>query len=440
MIYLFEDFDTSSHDLYQSLKAAGYVFTAIAFNDDGFLPEDVLSPYNIYTRDTTKQRLPLYFNRVALPPFYEVRGTASSGEIYDGAILRGRIFYASPKRKRYIKIIDHLSPNGQVIASDHYDAYGHRFAQTSFDAHNHRTVKTYYDVHGAEVIVENFMTGDIILNKQGKMYIYKNKIDFVKAMIHDLGLDHERIVYNSLSLPFFLSESMPTLDTKPDLLFWQEEIKETVPGNMQAIIQGRSNRTAHIIVQRRDAYQKLLAMGVSSELIDPLGFIYHFSETSPDYHKALIMTNSDQLESIETIIKGCPHIQFYIGAITEMSSKLLSLGAYDHVHLYPNIKEHNVKKLFETCGLYLDINYANEILNSLREAFIHHQVIYGFEETLHDHTYIEKSHIYKKDQVDELVHLLNQMDETTYQHELEKQESNAFTSTKENYQHILEDL
>lgn len=440
MIYLFEDFDTSSHDLYQSLKAAGYDFTAIAFHDDGFLPEDVLSPYNLYTRDTTKQRLPLYFNRVALPPFYEVRGSASSGEIYDGAILRGRIFYASPKRKRYIKIIDHLSPNGQVIASDHYDVYGHRFAQTSFDAHNHRTVKTYYDVHGAEVIVENFMTGDIILNKQGKMYIYKNKIDFVKAMIHDLGLDHERIVYNSLSLPFFLSESMPTLDTKPDLLFWQEEIKETIPGNMQAIIQGRSNRTSHIIVQRRDAYQKLLAMGGSSELIDPLGFIYHFSETSPDYHKALIMTNSDHLESIETIIKGCPHIQFYIGTITEMSSKLLSLGAYDHVHLYPNIKEHNVKKLFETCGLYLDINYANEILNSLREAFIHHQVIYGFEETLHDHTYIEKSHIYTKDQVDELVHLLNQIDETTYQHELEKQESNAFASIKEDYQHILGDL
>ena len=184
MIYLFEDFDTSSRDLYQSLKAVGYDFTAIAFNDDGFLPEDVLSPYNLYTRDTTKQRLPLYFNRVALPPFYEVRGSASSGEIYDGAILRGRIFYASPKRKRYIKIIDHLSPSGQVIASDHYDVYGHRFAQTSFDAHNHRTVKTYYDVHGAEVIVENFMTGDIILNKQGKMYIYKNKIDFVKAMIH----------------------------------------------------------------------------------------------------------------------------------------------------------------------------------------------------------------------------------------------------------------
>ena len=83
MIYLFEYFDTSCHDFSQSLKAAGYAITAIAFHDDGFLPEDVLSPYNLYTRDTTKQRLPLYFNRVALPPFYELRGTASSGEIYD---------------------------------------------------------------------------------------------------------------------------------------------------------------------------------------------------------------------------------------------------------------------------------------------------------------------------------------------------------------------
>lgn len=438
MIYLFEDFDQSTQDLYHSLKAAHYDFIAIALNDDGYLPEDVISPYNYYTRDTTKRRLPLYFNRVKLPPYYEVRGTNASGEIYDGAILRGRIFYGEPKQKRYIKIIDHLSPSGDVIASDHYDIYGRRFAQTSFDAHKHRTTKTYYDIHDREVIVENFMTGDIILNKQGHMYIYKNKVDFVKAFIQDLGLSTRQIVYNSLSIPFFISESYAAEEEKRDILFWQEPIGNAIPGNMQSIINGSSGRTNTIIVQHRDVYTKMLELGVPQEIIHPLGFIYDFASHQPDPHKILIMTNSDQIESIEELIQACPTKQFYIGAITEMSSKLLSLSSYDHVHLYPNIKEHQVKQLFNDCGIYLDINYGNEILSALRQAFIHNQVIYGFKQTLHDTTYIATNHIFDKSELSQLCDLLNAMDQDSYQKALLMQKQMAFASTIEDYHNTLD--
>lgn len=438
MIFLFENYDVPTKDLYHSFRKAQINVTPIALNDDGFLDEDILSPYNYYTRDTTKRRLPLYFNRVELPEFFEIRATASMGEIYDGANLRGRIFYADPKNKRYIRIIDHLTPQGKAIASDHYDVYGRRFAQTTFNKDGKKVTKTYYDIHDREVIVENFVTGDIILNEQGRMYIYKNKVEFANAFLKKLGLENEVIFYNSLSIPFFVSEERVATQRK-DVLFWQEEIGDRIPGNMQGIIDGESN-TCKIIVQSRSAYQKMQSLGVPEDLMAPLGFIYEMSEHQGDPRKALIMTNSDQIESLEKIVMNCPETEFYIGAITEMSSKLLNFGNYENVHLYPNIKEHTVKKLFDECGLYLDINYANEILDALRNAFLHNQVILGFKETLHGQAYIMNSHVYDKEHVEDLITSINEMDKKRYQIELANQKKQANLATIKDYRRVLDSL
>jgi accessory Sec system glycosyltransferase GtfB len=438
MIYLFEKFDVPTKDLYHSLRKAHFDVTPIALDDDGFLNEEILSPYNYYTRDTTKRRLPRYFNRLEVPEFFEIRATASMAEIFDGANLRGRVFYAEPKNKRYVKIVDHLTPQGMAVASDHYDIYGHRFAQTTFNKDGKRVTKTYYDPYDREVIVENFVTGDIILNEQGRMYIYKSKVEFVNAFLKKLGLEDSVIFYNSLSVPFFVSEDRQTL-RKDDVLFWQEEIGDSIPGNMRGIIEGESH-TRKIIVQNPESYKKMLALGVPKDLMEPLGFIYEFSDHMGDPHKALIMTNSDHIESLEKLVMNAPEIQFYIGAITEMSSKLLNFGNYDNVHLYPNIKEHMVKKLFEECGLYLDINYANEILNALREAFLNNQVIYGFKETLHGHDYITENHIFAKDDVDALIAALRNMDEKNYREELEQQKKQANAADEQDYHRVLEPL
>ena len=438
MIFLFEKFDEKTRDLYISLKKANYQVTAIAMDDDGFLDEEIVSPFNYYTRDVTKPRLPRYFNRLDLPEFYEVRSTNSSGEIYDGARLKGRIFYAEPKQKRYVRIVDHVKSDGKVSCSDHYDVYGRRYAMTSFDGDNHKVTKTYYDIHDREVIVENFVTGDLILNHNGKIYIYRSKLDFIADFISQIGLDQEPIFYNSLSYPFFLSERMPQTKQKKDVLFWQENITDHIPGNMQGIVNGTSMRTGKIVVQSQDVYQRMLKLGVPEDQIAPLGFIYDFKKSNKDVHQALIMTNSDSIEGLKELVEGCPNIQFHIGAITEMSQKLLDYGHYRNVHLYPNIKNEQVKALFDRCAIYLDINNANEILNALRQAFIHEEVIYALRETIHNRTYTAPAHIYDLPHLKALIEKLQHYDQKIYQHDLAVQHDFAFVSTVDDYHQVLD--
>ncbi len=48
MINLFENYNQETQELHQSLKRAGYNHFTIVINDDGFLPDDVTSPYRFF--------------------------------------------------------------------------------------------------------------------------------------------------------------------------------------------------------------------------------------------------------------------------------------------------------------------------------------------------------------------------------------------------------
>jgi hypothetical protein len=89
-----------------------------------------------------------------------------------------------------------------------------------------------------------------------------------------------------------------------------------------------------------------------------------------------------------------------------MSGKLLKYGSYENVRLYPNITESHAKKLIENCQYYFDINYGGEILNAIREAFIHEMVIFAFEDTIHHHEYVAKEHIFNKGDMSSLMTVL----------------------------------
>ena len=59
------------------------------------------------------------------------------------------------------------------------------------------------------------------------------------------------------------------------------------------------------------------------------------------------------------------------------------LEKYENVVMYPNIKMSTVERLFWECDFYFDINHEGEIINALRKAFIHNQLIFAFNETAH---------------------------------------------------------
>lgn len=398
-VLLLDNYGESSHMLHQSFRSAGFTCPVIVIEDDGFLPEDVISLYQYFCGDFQKSnRSPgkaRYFNQIERPDYWEVSGNGSNGKVHDLQYERGRIFYAEPKHKRLVRVVDWLDEKGTIRFSDHYNRYGVLYARTIFNKDAKRFCKVYFDTEGRESLVENFVTQDIILNRDGRVYIFQNKMELVLKLLEELGAMGSRLFFNSLSTPLFVSERMPE-GRQEDVLFWQEEARNDIPGNMEMIISGRSKRTRAIYIQKKDSYEKLIKLGVSKEIVKLLGFVYTFSRKNTYQNEALICTNSDNIEKCEELIKALPDMRFHIAAITEMSSKLMGLSQYENVTLYPGASTGRIDELFDSCDYYLDINHGDEIVSAVKKAFLHDHLILGFKMTLHNKTLISDEHVFSE--------------------------------------------
>ena len=409
-VLLLDNYGEESGLLHQSFRKAGFTGPVIVIGDDGFFPEDVISVYQYFCGDFRESdKVPgraRYFNQINVPDYWEISGNNSDGRVHDLYRERGRIFYAEPKHKRLVRVVDWMDEKGTVRSSDHYNRYGTLYARTFFNKDGKRFCRAYFDAEGRETILENFVTHDIILNRDGRVYVIKSLVDLVLKILEEMGAMGSRIFYNSLSTPLFVSERMPA-DRKEDVLFWQEGARNDVPGNMQLILNGRAKRTKSIYVQKKDSYGKLVELGASREVLKPLGFAYAFERENTFQNEALICTNSDRIEKCEELIKALPQMRFHIAALTEMSSKLMSLSQYPNVTLYPGARTAKIMKLFDACDYYFDINYETEIMSAVKQAFLHNQLILGFKKTLHNRAYIAAEHVFDKHE--EMIAFLNKV-------------------------------
>ena len=138
-------------------------------------------------------------------------------------------------------------------------------------------------------------------------------------------------------------------------------------------------------------------------MLHKLGYVYPMKRVNKHRLEALICTNSDRIEKCVEIVEALPEMQFHIVALTEMSSKLMSMGGYDKVNLYTAIKRAILAELFETCDFYLDINHEGEIVSAIKQAFLNNQLIFAFNETIHNRNYIAADHIYDSKDVKRMI-------------------------------------
>ena len=388
IILLLDFFNRGSMDLLDSFKNAGIEVKPIVINDDGFLPEGVINVFEYFLGDFSKSGncsgKPLYFNQLKIPDYWEISANNTNGKIHDKEKLRGSIFFAHPTHKRFVRLVDYQDESDNVRCTEHYNKYGAMYARTVFNKKSEKVNKTYFDTEGREVIVENFITSDIILNYEDSTRIFKNRTEFVCFFIKLMGWQDNRIFFNSLSVPFFVSNALDCKDgLKRDLLFWQEGPRSDVPGNMMAIFFDKATRCERVVVQNISAYRKLLELGAPVEKISHLGFIYTFMKKNMGRPEALICTNTENVEKLKELVEALPGVKFHVTAITEMSAKLLAHEKYDNVIMYPNIKASTFERLLNQCDFYLDINNDGEILDATRQAFVYNLLILSFAETQH---------------------------------------------------------
>ena len=366
MIQLFDVYNQESQDLHYSLTEAGLSDLAVVIEPDGFLPDGVVSPFTYYLGyDSGK---PLYFNQVPVPDFWEIAGNNQFGTINDLNQERAVIHFADGLQARLVKKVE-------------------------------------WNIDQKEVILENHVTGDILLTLEGQgLRHFSGRVAFIIDFLQGLEVNLDHILFNSLSTSFLTSFHFPDKSGQ-DILVWQESLQDHIPGNMQLILENDQLRVKTIIISDYATYERALQLTDEKfhHKFSHLGYHYHFKRDNFVRPDALIVTNSDQLEQVEKLVESLPRVTFRIAAVTEMSSKLLDMLRYPNVVLYQNASPQKIQNLYQLSDIYLDINYGNELLQAVRQAFEHNQLILAFEETAHNRRYTAPNHIFAKEAVDDMI-------------------------------------
>ena len=403
MIQLFDVYNQESQDLHYSLTEAGLSDLAVVIEPDGFLPAGVVSPFTYYLGyDSGK---PLYFNQVPVPDFWEIVGNNQFGTINDLNQERAVIHFADGLQARLVTKVEWKTPAGRIFQVDHYNRFGACFAKTTFDASGQAIMTSYRNVDQKEVILENHVTGDILLTLEGKgLRHFSGRVAFIIDFLQGLKVNLDHILFNTLSTSFLTSFHFPEKSGQ-DILVWQETLYDAIPGNMQLILESDDVRTKKIIIPNKATYERALELTDEKyhDQFVHLGYHYQFKRDNFLRRDALILTNSDQIEQVEAIVEALPDVTFRIAAVTEMSSKLLDMLRYPNVVLYQNASPQKIQELYQLSDIYLDINHSNELLQAVRQAFENNLLILGFNQTVHNRLYIAPDHLFESSEVSALV-------------------------------------
>ncbi|AKS72697.1 glycosyl transferase family 8 [Staphylococcus schleiferi] len=399
MVNLFENFDSETKALYDSLSLADEQAPTIVLEDDGFLPEGMITPYQFFANyRAPKNGRPLYFNEIPVPRFWEIEGNNEEAWVKDMSQKRAMIQYRPGEKRRHVSHVEWLNQQGKLQYVDHYTQHGVLFAQTVYDLNRNIIFRRYFDQDGKDVIYYNFLAQSVVLNWKGEQYHFESHIAFLTFFLEALEIDLNHFVVNSLGTPFSVLYYLN--HRGQDVLYWQEHCKGNVPGNMELIFNNDTGqRDFQIVVTHKEEYEAI-AEAVNEdarEVIHDGGYLYQYEKTNTYQPQILTMTNTDQIHHIASIIEACPFATFHIGAVTEMSSVLTQLERYKNIRLYQAIELSTVEKLYQKCDIYLDINEGGEIIDAVRKAFNYDMLILGYATIAHNRTYTAPQNLFSKE-------------------------------------------
>ncbi len=447
-ILLFDSYSEGGRRLYDSFRLAGCECSVVVLENNDFLPEEAMSAYDLFLgyygergRKTGTGK-PRFFNEVEVPDNWSINagvGESDYGKITYQHEEKGRIYYWESPKKFRVKAVDWFDRKGAVRFRDYYNRYGAVCARSVYDGQGKELGKTWFSAGGQEAITKNCVTGDLIVNDGELVKFFRSEMDMIVYFFRRSGFENRKVFYNSLANPFLISGRLSAPE-KRDVLFWQENVEGEIPGNMQIILGGQAARTEKVMVQKRSVYNRLLELGANPDKVQRLGYVYDFKKKNEHRPQALICTNSERIEHCEELVREFPQMHFHIAAVTLMSPKLMDMGKYDNVSLYPGAQADTFDRLFMSCDYYFDINHWTEIVSAVYQAFLHNQVIFAFEETAHNREYVADAHVYPIAEFDRMVSDVKEVmdNKEAMERHLKMQLKDAMAEDKETYLRLAE--
>lgn len=437
MINLFENLDVESADFLRSQLFANLKIPSVVIHDNGFLPKEVDSPVKFYCKFSDKNS-PLYFDELKVPAFYRIVATAQSGQVYDLHQKRADIVFTAGDNKRLVKEVHWLDDQGQLSWIDHYNREGRIFAKT-YISNGQEVVRKYFDNKNKEVITHYLLAGDIFLHYQNHNDHFANLVEFVQHYLIERKYNLDHVFYNTLNQSMLVSLGIN--HSGSDTLFWHEKLRGDLPGNMKYLADNET-KTKHVVFENYTDWQNWKDRLPQSKNVDFrfLGMIYPHPRGNKLRPEAIILTNSDQIEHLAEVVEAMPNVTFHIAAITEMSDKLLSFNKYNNVQLYPNATPKQIRKLYQACDIYLDINHENEIMDAVRGAFEQNMLVVGFKNTLHNPNFISPENVFDVNEVGKMADKISEALESTdkMREFVDQQRLNAGDTTVEEYRNTIE--
>ncbi len=348
MISIFDNW-VGREDAFVDGEVAG-LRAVIVLQDDGFLPDYVISPYRYYVRQSGGSRIktgrPLFADLLPLPELWEIVMYYDRAEIWDDGMKKAEIEYAEPTELHCVKNVRWFLPDGTAYKMDYYDCFGQLYYEELLDLSGGVDVRTYY-TEGKTVLVCQPKRNLWTLMDEGRVIrVFNSQYSLLAYFIRDFFPDEK----------FFLTDDASIA-------------------------------------------KELNSEGIPCRFIGRFEVIFPKNPCGAD---AYILTHTDQVEQLEHLVVSLPQIHFHVAAITRMSDKLMNLDRYPNVSLYPGISERKRKELLRRCTWYLDINHYQEICDAVYEAYRHNLLIVGFESTLHNRAYVLPQCVFSAAEVDRM--------------------------------------
>ena len=357
------------------LDTLGQPYRVFVTNLETDIAEQTESLATFFTQKDPASKVgnPLFFNDLEVPELWECWTLGITTYLFDGEERRANVVLRGDILSRTVDRVEWFGQGEEIASIDFYNRYGWRSKQSLLTETGQPYLDIYLNRQQEEVLLHYISQGIFLYQPpKGRDHLYANKEELQKAVLKQVLPEDEAILLMDQSLLAFVKE-IP----KERLAYCAreahalDEIKEQV-GQILLVEDG-------ILSEKKDGITALSGLvDVEQESFQP---------------EALIMTASQEVEGLSSLVHQFPQVTFHIAALTAMGPKLTDLVARPNVRLYPGISLDKYEDLLSSCSIYLDCNQGEEVWSSSLHALENGQVLFGLKSKVHHEAYKDLSTI-----------------------------------------------
>ena len=357
------------------LDKLGQPYRVFVTNLETDIAEQTESLATFFTQKDPASKVgqPLFFNDLEVPELWECWTLGITTYLFDGEERRANVVLRGDILSRTVDRVEWFGQGEEIASIDFYNRYGWRSKRSLLTEAGQPYLDIYLNRQQEEVLL-HFVSQGTFLHQppKGRDHLYANKEELQKAVLKQVLPEDEAILLMDKTL----------LDV----------VKE-IPKERLAYCA----REAHVLDEIKEQVGQILLVeaGILSEKKDGITALSGLVDVDQEKFQpeALVMTASQEVEGLSSLVHQFPQVTFHIAALTAMGPKLTDLAARPNVRLYPGISLGNYESLLARCSIYLDCNQGEEVMNSSIRALENGLVLLGLKSTVHQEAYKELSTI-----------------------------------------------